>query len=75
MNLVFHGEYPTNHGWKVTTGQKAFRQRILQPRFTLAGRVALFNLSLRYDANQISACRGSFIGNSCPSLLRSLEAA
>jgi len=32
MNLVFHGEYPTNHGWKVTTGQKAFRQRILQPQ-------------------------------------------
>ena len=32
MNLVSHGEYPTNYGQKVTTGQRAFRQRILQPQ-------------------------------------------
>ena len=32
MNLVFHDEYPTRHGWKVTTGQKALGQRILQPQ-------------------------------------------
>jgi hypothetical protein len=32
LNLVFHDEHPTSHGRKVTTGQKALGQRILQPQ-------------------------------------------
>jgi hypothetical protein len=32
VNFVFHDEYSMSHGRKVTTGQKALRQRILQTR-------------------------------------------